>query len=70
MKTDKDGDTMIVVYVGHKDMKGKKTQFFIKPEKLQLSSDHKDLDPAQILSKIEVTFKGRKISQEYDEEEI
>ncbi len=70
VKTDKDGDTMIVVYVGHKDMKGKKTQFFIKPEKLQLSSDHKDLDPAQILSKIEVTFKGRKISQEYDEEEI
>lgn len=67
VKTDKDGDTIIVLYVGHKDS-DEKVQYFIKPEKGQVSSDHKDLDPAKILSKIEVTFKGRKIIQEYDEE--
>ena len=31
VKTDKDGDTMIVLYVGNKDSK-EKAQFFIKPE--------------------------------------
>ncbi len=65
VKTDKDGDTVIVVYVGHKDSK-KKAQFFVKPEKLQLSSDHKDMDSAKVLSKIEVTFKDRRLSQVYD----
>ena len=70
VKTDKDGDTIVVLYVGHKDISGKKAQFFIKPEKLQLSSDHKDLDPAQILSKIEVTFKDRKLNQEYNDDDI
>lgn len=67
VKTDKDKDTIIVLYVGKKGSK-EKTQFFIKPEKLQLSNDHKDLDPASILAKIEVTLKDRKIKQEYDEE--
>lgn len=43
VKTDRDGDTIIVIYVGHKGEK-EKAQFFIKPEKLQLSSDHKDLE--------------------------
>ena len=38
----------------------RKVQYFIKPEKGQVTSDHKDLDPAKILSKIEVKFKGRK----------
>ena len=66
VKTDKDGDTIIVLYVGHKDSK-EKVQYFIKPEKGQVTSDHKDLDPAKILSKIEVKFKGRKITHEYDE---
>ena len=65
VKTDKDGDTIIVLYVGKKDS-DKKSQFFIKPEKLQLSSDHKDLDPATILSKIEVTLKDRTLMQVYD----
>ena len=64
VKTDKDGDTIIVVYVGHKDS-DEKAQFFIKPEKGQLTSDHKDMDPAKILSKIEVQFKGRKLTQEF-----
>jgi hypothetical protein len=68
VKTDKDGDTIIVLYVGNKDSKNK-SQFFIKPEKLQLSSDHKDLDPATILSKIEVTLNNRKLIQEYDDNE-
>lgn len=67
VKTDKDGDTIIVVYVGHKDSK-EKVQYFIKPEKGQLTSDHKDLDHAKILSKIEVSIKGRRITQEYDVE--
>lgn len=66
VKTDKDGDTIIVVYVGHKDS-NEKAQFFIKPEKGQLTSDHKDMDPAKVLSKIEVKFKSRKLTQEYTE---
>lgn len=66
VKTDKDGDTIIVLYVGHKGDK-EKVQYFIKPEKMQLTSDHKDLDPAKIISKIEVTLKDRTISHEYDE---
>lgn len=65
VKTDKDGDTIIVLYVGKRDSKDK-CQFFIKPEKLQLSNDYKDLDPAKILSKIEVTLKDRTIKQEYN----
>lgn len=65
VKTDRDGDTIIVVYVGNENTTDK-AQFFIKPEKLQLSTDHKDLDPAKILSKIEVTLKDRTLSQEYD----
>ena len=68
VKQDKDNDTMIVVYVGKKHSK-EKVQYFIKPEKLELSHDHKDLDPATILSKIEITLKDRKIKQEYDEED-
>ncbi len=65
VKTDRDKDTMVVLYIGNKNSK-EKAQFFIKPEKLQLSNDYKDLDPAKILSKIEVTLRDRKIKQEYD----
>lgn len=65
IKTDKDRDTMIVLYIGKKN-DNEKVQFFIKPEKLQLSHDYKDLDPKSILSKIEVTLKDRIIKQEYD----
>ena len=61
-------DTIIVVYVGHKD-DNEKTQFFIKPEKGQVSFDHKDLDPSKILAKIEVQFRGRKITQEFEDNE-
>lgn len=35
---------------------------------MQLTNDHKDLDPATIISKIEVTLKDRKLKQEYDTE--
>ena len=65
VKTDKDGDTMVVIYITHEGTDGK-AQFFIKPEKLQLSHDFKDLDPAKVLSKIELTLKNRTITQEYD----
>jgi hypothetical protein len=65
IKKDKDQDTIIVIYVGKKGV-NEKVQFFVKPEKLQLSNDYKDLDPATILSKIEVTLKDRTIIQKYD----
>lgn len=66
VKTDKDGDTIVVIYVTHKGTEGK-AQFFIKPEKLQLSHDFKDLDPAKVLSKIELTLKDRTIEQKYND---
>lgn len=65
VKTDRDKDTIIVLYVGKQDSK-EKVQYFIKPEKLQLTNDHKDLDPATIISKIEVTLKDRTLIQKYD----
>ena len=65
VKTDKDNDTVVVLYIGNRNSKDK-AQFFIKPEKLQLTSDHKDMDPATIISKIEVTLKDRKLTQKYD----
>ena len=68
VKTDIDGDTIVIIYVGNKNEKNK-SQFFIKPEKLQLSHDFKDLDPAKILAKIELTLKDRTIAQEYDDDQ-
>ena len=68
VKTDKDGDTMVVLYISHIGTEGK-VQYFIKPEKLQLTCDHKDLDPAKIISKIEVTLKDRTLSQTYQEDQ-
>lgn len=65
IKTDVVGDTIVVLYVGKKGDKGK-TQFFVKPEKLQLSHDFKDQDPSKVLAKIELTLPDRTISQEYD----
>ena len=62
VKTDKDGDTIVVLYVTYVGSEDK-VQFFIKPEKGQLTTDHKDLDPAKIISKIEVTLKDRKLIQ-------
>lgn len=67
VKTDRDGDTIVVLYVGHNGSK-EKAQFFIKPEKLQLASDHKDLDPAKVLTEITVKLKNRSLNQKYDEE--
>lgn len=65
VKTDKEGNTIVVLYIGYKGTKDK-VQFFIKPERLQLSNDYKDMDPAKVLSKIEVTLKNRNLIQEYD----
>ena len=67
IKTDKDGDTIVVLYVsyvGNKD----KVQYFIKPEKLQLTSDHKDMDPGKIISRIEVKLKDRTLTHVYDDD--
>ncbi len=65
VKKDRDQDTIIVIYVG-KEGSTEKAQFFVKPEKLQLSNDYKDLDPLKILSKIEVTLRDRTFIQKYD----
>lgn len=67
IKTDKDGDTIVVLYVSYVGNK-EKVQYFIKPEKGQITYDHKDMDPSKIISKIEVTLKNRKITQTYDNE--
>lgn len=64
VKTDIDGHTVVVLYVGYKGKK-EKTQFFIKPEKLQLTHDHKDMDPAKVLAKVELTLKDRVITQKF-----
>ena len=68
IKTDKDGDTIIILYVSYV-VTGDKVQYFIKPEKGQLTSDHKDLDPAKLISKIEVTLKNRILTQSYHEDQ-
>jgi hypothetical protein len=67
VKTDKDGDTIVVIYVGHKGNR-EKVQYFIKPEKGQMTNDHKDLDPGKVLSKVELTLKNKKITHKYDEQ--
>lgn len=69
VKTDKDKETIIIIYIGKKGVTGK-SQIFIKPEKLQLTHDHKDLDPATIISQIEVTLKDRTLTQKYDGDKI
>ena len=69
IKKDRDNDTIIILYVGYKGSQ-EKAQFFIKPEKLQLTSDYKDLDPAKVLAKIEVTLKDRTLSQLYNDNTI
>lgn len=65
VKTDVNGDTIVVIYLGYKGNKDK-AQLFIKPEKLQLSHDFKDMDPAAILAKVELTLRDRTITQNYD----
>lgn len=67
VKTDRDGDTIVVIYVGNKNQK-QKAQLFVKPEKLQMTHDFNDQDPATVLSKIELTLKDRTIIQNYDDE--
>lgn len=64
VKTDIDGHTIVVLYIGYKGQK-EKAQFFIKPEKLQLTHDHKDMDPAKVLAKVELTLKDRVIMQKF-----
>lgn len=66
VKTDKDGDTMIVVYVGDNTPSKDKVQLFIKPEKAQISHDMHDLDPSTLISKIEVTLRDRTFTHDFD----
>lgn len=65
VKTDKDNDTIVVLYIGNKS-DSSKVQYFIKPEKCQLTSDHKDTDPAKVIARIDVTLKDRKLSHSFD----
>ena len=67
MRSFKDGDTIVVIYVGHKGNR-EKVQYFIKPEKGQMTNDHKDLDPGKVLSKVELTLKNKIITHKYDEQ--
>lgn len=69
IKEDKEGNSIVVIYIGNRD-KEKKAQIFIKPERGQLSHDHKDLDPSTLISKIEVTLKDKKLTQEFGEQHI
>jgi hypothetical protein len=66
VKKDKNGETIVIAYIGYKGNKDK-AQLFIKPKKLQLTHDHNDLDPAKVLAKVELTLKDRKIIQEFDD---
>lgn len=64
-KTDKDGDTIVILYVGYKRERDK-AQFFIKPEKGQLTFDHKDLDPSTMLAGVQVTLANSTIIHSYE----
>jgi len=66
VKRDKDNDTIVVLYIGHKGDK-KKAELFIKPEKLGLTHDYHDLDPAKVLARIELTLKDRTIVQDFSD---
>jgi len=64
IKKDKDGDTLIMLQVFKKGS-GKGAQFFIKPEKAQLTSDHNNPDPKDMISDIQVTLRDRILTQDY-----
>ena len=66
VKTDKDGDTIVILYIGYQGEKDK-AQFFIKPEKGQVTFDHKDLDPSRILAKVQVTLANSVITHSYSD---
>lgn len=67
IKTTVKGDTIAIIYIGYKGNKDK-VQFFIKPERKEITHDFKDLDPAKILAKLELTLNDRTITQNYNNE--
>ena len=68
VKTDKDGDTIIILFVSYV-VTGNKFQYFIKPAKGQLTSAQKVLDPDKIISYSEVTIKNLILTISYPEEQ-
>lgn len=67
VETDKDGNPQINLYVAQKSMSGKKAHYFIEPELGRLREEVRgiDIDPGEIISKIEITTRGSKIVKEY-----
>ncbi len=63
VKTDKDGDTEVMLLVGKKGHA--KSQIFIKPEKGQLTTDHNDTDMMEYIAEIKVRFADREISHKF-----
>jgi hypothetical protein len=67
IKKDKDDDTMLMLQI-MRDGMSKGAQFFIKPEKGQLTSDHNNPDPKDFISEIVVRFKDRELRHVFEEE--
>jgi hypothetical protein len=68
VKKDKDGDSLVMLQI-FKDKQSKGAQFFIKPEKGQLSSDHNNPNPADFITEINVKLKDREMSQKFEREQ-
>lgn len=67
IETDKDGNPQLNLYVALKSMGGKKVHYFIEPELGRLREEVQgiNIDPGEIISKIEITTRKAKISKEY-----
>lgn len=71
IETDKDGNPQLNLYIALKSMGGKKVHYFIEPELSRLREEVRGLDinPEEIISKIEVTTRRAKISKGYTNDE-
>lgn len=71
IETDKNGNPQINLYIALKSMGGKKVHYFIEPELGRLREEVRgiDIDPGEIISKIEITTRGSKIVKEYASED-
>ncbi len=70
IETDKNGNPQLNLYVALKSMSGKKAHYFIEPELGRLREEVRGLDinPGEIISKIEITMQKSKISKDYENE--
>lgn len=68
IETDIVGNPQVNLYIACSDDKGKKVHYFIEPEveKIRHEISNTDIDPATIISKIQITLKDRRIIYEYD----